>query len=204
MDYRKLSDADLASFSKNVEDQLIAHSVTGLDNALADDLAAPLTTLNPPFGTAIDKAVEDTAVKQSTVADKQAIRDDVIVRLATVRNYMIAASSPKKAFELCGFTYPAAGATVIANDPTDLVGVGSSNGVNRISFSGNNRHGRVVYEVWRRHGDTADWGIIASIRRQYYIDTPVTPGQYYEYKVRAVAATNTSNFSNSAVVYGAV
>ncbi len=31
---------------------------------------------------------------------------------------------------------------------------------------------------------------------------PVTPGQYYEYKVRAAAPKSVSNFSNSAVVYG--
>ena len=61
----------------------------------------------------------------------------------------------------------------------------------------------MTYEIWRMHGDTAPWGIIATTRRQAYTDTPVTPGQYYAYKVRAVAATNQSNFSNVAVVYGA-
>jgi hypothetical protein len=59
------------------------------------------------------------------------------------------------------------------------------------------------YEIWRRHGDEGPWGIIATTRKQAFADTPVTPGQYYEYKVRAVAAKSTSNYSNSAVVYGA-
>ncbi len=204
MDYRNLSDADLSDFSKNVEDQLIAHAVTGIDNTLADDLAAPLTPLNVSYPASIELAVENTAVKQSVVADKQSIRDDLLVRLATVRNYLIAAAAPRKSFERCGFTYPSPASIVTANDPTELAATGTSNGVNRITFIGNNRRGRVIYEVWRRQGDDGPWGIIAAIRRQAYSDTPVTPGQYYEYKVRAVAATNTSNFSNSAVVYGAI
>lgn len=79
---------------------------------------------------------------------------------------------------------------------------GYSNGVNKIRFSGNNRNGRVNYEIWRRHGDTVGWSLHATTKRQRFTDTPVTPGQYYEYKVRAAAATNTSNFSNAAVVYG--
>jgi hypothetical protein len=48
-------------------------------------------------------------------------------------------------------------------------------------------------------GTWAD-NVIAN-RNQLYEDKPVTPGQYYEYKVKA--AKSESNFSNSAVVYGA-
>ena len=204
MDYRNLSDADLADFAKNVEDQLSTHSVSGLDNILADDLALALTPLITSFPASIEAAVQNTAVKQALVADKQSIRDDVTIRLSTVRNYLIAASAPRKSFERCGFTYPSPGSLVTANAPTELAAVGTSNGVNTITFSGNNRSGRVVYEIWRRQGDEGPWGIIAAIRRQVYEDTPVTPGQYYEYKARAVAARTVSNFSNSAVVYGAV
>lgn len=52
------------------------------------------------------------------------------------------------------------------------------------------------------NGDTAPYGIIATLKKQSYLNTPVTPGEYYNYKVRAVAATNYSAFSNVAVVYG--
>ncbi|MBK6723827.1 MAG: hypothetical protein IPO41_16620 [Acidobacteria bacterium] len=203
MEYRKLSDADLVDFSKNVETQLLAHTVEGLDNALADDLAATLTPLNTPYETTIESGVQTRALKQSTTAEKQALREDVLARLGKVRNYLVAAESPKTAYEICGFTYPGDRTTIIANDPGDLVAVGTSNGVNQISFNGNNKPSAVTYEIWRMHGDTAPWGIIATTRRQAYTDTPVTPGQYYAYKVRAVAATNQSNFSNVAVVYGA-
>lgn len=131
------------------------------------------------------------------------MRDDLIVRLAKVRNYLVAAECPKTAYKACGFTFPKTGAKVIAYDPTKLTATGASNGVNQIRFSGNNRTGSVIYEIWRRQGDEGGWGIIITTKRQIATDSPVTPGQYYEYKVRAVASTNVSNFSNSAVVYGA-
>jgi hypothetical protein len=41
-----------------------------------------------------------------------------------------------------------------------------------------------------------------SIIKLRFAELDVTPGQYYEYKVRARAAKNVSLFSNSAVVYG--
>ena len=62
MDYRNLSDADLADFAKNVEDQLSTHSVSGLDNTLADDLALALTPLITSFPASIEAAVQNTAV----------------------------------------------------------------------------------------------------------------------------------------------
>lgn len=62
--------------------------------------------------------------------------------------------------------------------------------------------GAVVYEMWRRQGDTADWKFLMVTKKQRLTDTPVTPGQYYEYKVRSVAANGTmSPWSNTAVVY---
>jgi hypothetical protein len=62
----------------------------------------------------------------------------------------------------------------------------------------------VSYEIWRRQGDSGQWQLQRSISKQGFVETGVTPGQYYEYKVRAVAKRAISNFSNSAVVYGVV
>ncbi len=204
MDFRKLSDADLADFAKNLTERLTEHAVASLDNDLQDTLAASLNPLYSDFNLRVEDGVKNTAIKQSGVADKQIMRDDLLERLATVRNYLVATSSPKTYFELCGFSYPKLPGPVIAQTPTNLAASGSSNGVNRLTFKGNNRVGTVIYEMWRLNGDTAPWGIIGTTRRQVYIDTPVVPGEYYNYKVRAVAATNTSEFSNIVVVYGAI
>lgn len=46
------------------------------------------------------------------------------------------------------------------------------------------------------------WLLHATTRRQSFADTPVVPGQFYEYRVRAVGSRSVSNFSYSAVVYG--
>ncbi|CAN5528068.1 hypothetical protein BH10ACI3_BH10ACI3_26900 [soil metagenome] len=204
MNYRNLADADLADFSKNIENQLTSHSVDGIDNLLADDLAATLTPINTGYTTTIEAGVTQTAVKQSTIADKQTQREELLTRLATIRNYLVAAGVPRKSYEICGYSAPATPVTVIANDPTDLVASGTSNGVNRIKWSGNNKNGSVTYEIWRLNGDTVPFAIIATTKKQVYVDTPVTPGEVYNYKVRAVASTNMSNFSNIAVVYGAL
>lgn len=203
MDFRKLSDFALAEFSNNVQTRLSAHEVTCLDNALADDLAAALAPLNTAFETVVAASVAITAAKQSVNADKATQRSVLIDRLADVLTYLRATHGLPLDYEMCGFSYPKSPSTVIPADPTDLRAVGTSNGVNTLTFAGNNKNGFVVYQIWRRHGDTADWGIVDTTRKQTFVDTPVTPGEYYQYKVRAAAASNVSNFSNTAVVYGA-
>ena len=47
MDYRKLTDADLSDFAKNIAEQLRAHAVASLDNELQDTLAATLDPFIP-------------------------------------------------------------------------------------------------------------------------------------------------------------
>jgi hypothetical protein len=63
--------------------------------------------------------------------------------------------------------------------------------------------GGVDYEIWRRHGDTVDWYLHATTSDPGFSDCEVKPGQYYEYKVRAVRGDAVSEFSPSAVAYGA-
>lgn len=69
-----------------------------------------------------------------------------------------------------------------------------------VEFGGNNE---TSFEIWRRHGDTVDWYLHATTNDPAYDDSDVKPGQYYEYKVRAVRGEAVSEFSGSAVVYGA-
>ena len=74
-------------------------------------------------------------------------------------------------------------------------------GVNSVQFSSANSRD-VAYEIWRRHGDTVDWYLHATVSDPVLEDTNVTPGQYYEYKVRAALEGEFSGFSDSVVVYG--
>lgn len=82
-----------------------------------------------------------------------------------------------------------------------LKAVSLPGGIINLEFSGDDG---VTYEIWRRHGDTVDWYLHATTEAQIFEDSPVTPGQYYEYKVRSVHGELVSEFSPSAVVYGAV
>ncbi len=106
MDYRRLTDADLVDFAKNVEQQLTGHNVDGIDNTLADALAATLTTLNPPFEIVIENSVAQTAEKQSVIADKQTMREELLAKLATVRNYLHAANRRRRLMRSAGLPFP--------------------------------------------------------------------------------------------------
>ncbi len=137
------------------------------------------------------------------MSTKNATREQLIAYMAQVKNALIAGLAPKDQYDLCGFDYKETSTGPYqAQDPTELSAFGYSNGVNEMKFRGNNSLNSVVFEIWRRHGDEGPWGLLATTKKQSFTDTPVTPGQYYEYKVRATAAKSVSNFSNSAVVYG--
>ena len=141
--------------------------------------------------------------RKAAVRTKNASRDQLLSFLAQVKNALLAGLAPREQYDICGFGFRTTMVgPYIAQDPTDLSAFGYSNGVNTIKFKGNNGLNSVVYEIWRRQGDTGEWTLLATTKKQTFIDAPVKPGQYYEYKARAKAAKLISHFSNSAVVYG--
>ena len=85
--------------------------------------------------------------------------------------------------------------------PGELSAKGNSGAVNHVEFSASADGSS--YEIWRRHGDTVDWYLHATVSEPMFDDQGVKPGQYYEYKVRAVRESEVSEFSPSAVAYGA-
>ena len=86
--------------------------------------------------------------------------------------------------------------------PAGIAASAVSEGINKIDFTVGDAPPEVVYEVWRRHGDTVDWYPHATTTNPSFEDSDVEPGQYYEYKIRAVHGESASEFSESAVVYG--
>ena len=141
--------------------------------------------------------------RKAAVSGRNATRLEIYDLLSQVRSALKTGKAPKEQYDLCGFDFPtpAVGAYIPQN-PTELSVIGFSNGENHGKFVGNNKNGSVSYEIWRRQGDTGSWTYLRVIKKQAFIDMPVTPGQYYEYRVRAVASRAVSNFSNTAVVYG--
>ena len=175
-----------------------------IDGHVTANLIASIGSLPVQLETIAASAAIAKDTRKAAVSDRNSIKRQINALMKQVRDTLLASNSPQSQWELAGFDYPDLVQTrYIAQDPTELSAFGYSNGVNTIVFKGNNKPGRVIFEIWRRHGDTAGWALHATTRRQRHTDTPVTPGQYYEYKVRAVASRSTSNFSNTAVVYGA-
>lgn len=204
MNFRRLSDNDLADFAANVADLLGGTKLDAIDAAVRTSLETAIGSLPADLDTQAQAAMASEGERKAAVSIKNNYREQIINLMAQVRNSLVAGLAPKEQFDFCGFDFrePSSG-TYQAQDPTELSAFGYSNGVNIVQFRGNNRTGSVTYEIWRRHGESAAWAIYGNTRRQSFTDTNVSPGMYCEYRVRAVAANSVSNFSNSAVVYGA-
>ena len=203
MDYRKLDANATADFADNVATQLAGTALTAIDAAVRTDLQALIGTLPADLSSAAADAMVQRDQAMAATSARDALKFELDTVLSQVAANLRAGLAPKEQFDLCGYTYPfGPRPRVIPAAPTDLSAEGSSNGLNQGRFTGNNNYGSVRYEIWRREGDEGAWMLLKTTTKQSFSDEPVTPGQYYEYKCRAVSATDVSAFSGTAVVYG--
>ena len=202
MNFRRLSENELSDFALNVSALLGGSELASIDPNVRTDLTAAIGTLPEMLATQTAAAVVAESQRKAAISERNRTSSKVRALMGRVRDALKAGLASKKEYDLCGFDFPVARSPYEAQDPTNLSAFGYSNGVNTIRFSGNNKAGQVVYEIWRRHGDTAQWALHATTKKQRFNDSGVKPGQYYEYRVRAVASKSISQFSNSAVVYG--
>jgi len=203
MNFRRLSDKELADFAANVLSLLGGTQLKSIDTSVRTKLVTALGTLPVDLSTQTATAGVAEGVRKAAVSSKNTMRFQITAIMAQVKTALLAGVAPKEQYDLCGFDSrsPVIGPYVPA-DPTELSAFGYSNAINIIKWRGNNRSGSVVYELWRRQGDTGAWALLATTKKQTFTDAPVTPGQYYEYKARARASKTISHFSNSAIVYG--
>lgn len=203
MNFRSLKENDLASFAENIVDLLAGTDLAAIDSHVRADLVTAFGTLPATLRTQTDAVAVTEDQRMAAVSDRNLTRSQIERLIGRVRDALKAGLGSKKQYDLAGLDYPTKPvAKYTAQNPSGLTATGTSNGVNRLTYTGNNKPTTVVYEIWRREGDDGPWSFLVSVKRQVHLDMPVTPGQYYEYKVRAVAAQSTSNFSNTAVVYG--
>lgn len=203
MNFRQLSDNDLADFAGNVKELLSGTKLTAIDLARRNSLEAAIDSKPNELDFQAMTAMIAEGERKAAVSVKNYLRDDLISLMSQVRNTLVAGRAPKSQFDLCGFNYPEKPVgSYVAKDPTELSVSGYSNGVIRLKFSGNNSVNSVFFEIWRRQGDTEEWILHSSTKKQSFTDTAILPGHGYEYKVRAVAARSVSNFSNVAIGYG--
>jgi hypothetical protein len=203
MSLRDLSDNQIADLAANAATLLAGTEISAVDSHVRADLVTALGTMPADLITqAADAVVVETA-KRAALSTRDATYAAIVAWFGRLRDALRLGLAPKKQFDLCGIDYPGPrSAKYVAQDPTDMSVKGFSNGVNTGVFSGNNKIGMVVYEIWRREGDDGAWHKHLLTKKQRFTDTGITPGQYYEYRVKAVATQTESNFSNSAVVYG--
>ena len=203
MKLSNLTPEELVLMSENVATLLGGADLSAIDPAVRTDLLTAMGTLPSDLDAQDADALVQYAQAKASIAARDVLERELMAVMKSVRNYLIAGNAPKEQFDLCAFDPPATTrVSITAETPSNLQVLGFSNHVNKGQFEGNNKSGTVVYEVWRRHGDEGPWGLHQQTKKQKFTDHDVTPGQYYEYKVRAVAAKSTSEFSNTNVVYG--
>lgn len=205
MKMSNMGSTELAQFCQNLLLLLGGTELAAIDSHVRADLVTAFGTLPADLMAAEAAAQASQAQTNALFAARNAIIAEILVPARSTRDNLRASNAPAKQFEVCGFDFAdTARSTYVAQTPSDLAVEGFSNGVNQGKFKGNNKSSAVLYEVWRREGDDGDWGLCTAVKRPKFTDEGVTPGQYYEYKVRARASKNVSLFSNSAVVYGLV
>jgi hypothetical protein len=205
MNFRQMNAGMTSDFAENVVTLLSGSALSAIDPAVRADLLTLIGTLPADLAAArADVLVQyDEAI--ASVSARNAIKSELDTVLSRVAASLRAGLAPKEQFDLCGFNYPfGPRSRVIPAAPVDLSVFGTSNGLNAGRFTGNNKPASVQYEVWRREGAEGEWMLLKTATKQSFTDWPVKPGQYYEYKVRAKAATDISAFSGTAVVYGVV
>jgi len=195
--------ADLALFTRNAATQVAAGEVTGL----SPDQVLLFSTLLTAVADNLSAAdAEQVALRAASIAATQKAQDmgrNALKLLQSLRYAMKSVDSPADEFDAVGFDPPVRSRRVVEPERPDALAVeGFSNGVNKLSFNGNNTPNTVTYIIEAKIGDTPGYAIIGASKAQRFKHERVTPGLMYRYRVRAQAARGrVSDWSNEAVVY---
>ena len=201
MNFRRADDNEISEMAVNIVGLLGGSELSAIDSNVRSALIASLGSLPAELQALTYEAVVLEDQRMATVTRKNTAHERIEEWIMQVRNYLQSGFAEKRQFDLCGLYYPPQPVNMyVAADPTELSVTGNSTGENKCRFRGNNRYGHVMYEIWRREKG-GEWTMLGSTKKQSYTDAPVRPGHYYEYRVRAAATKNKSNFSDRAVVY---
>jgi hypothetical protein len=204
MDPHKMNRFELVDFTTNAATGVANGKVTGFLAAQNTSFSDGLTDANAILAAANLAAVEARTAWMETTQIAQDAARDVQRLLQDLKYGMKSVESPAADYDALGFDPPAETRGIVTpQTPTELAATGFSNGVNSLTFVGNNPPASVTYIVEAKIGDTAPYVIVGTCTKQSFRHTGVIPGQFYQYRVRAQAARNlVSDWSNEAVVYG--
>ena len=204
MEPRSLNRFELVDFTTNAATGVANGKVTGFLAAQNTSVSDALTDANAILAAANLDAVESRAAWLETTQIANDAAAEVQKLLQELKYGMKSVESPSSDYDAIGFDPPVISRSIVTpQTPTQLAATGFSNGINSLTFVGNNLTGSVTYVVEAKIGDTAPYTIVGTCTKQFFDHIGVTPGQFYQYRVRAQAARNlVSAWSNEAVVYG--
>lgn len=201
----RLPPNELASFVQNLITLLSGTELSMVDSNVRAALVAAFGSKPALLRTQTATAEVKKSEAKAAFVVRDATYGDMVTTSRQLQNQLRAVQADRSVWELCGLDYSdGSRSTYVAQTPTKISVEGFSNGVNKGRFTGNNRSGSINYEIFRRKGKDGDWMLHMTTSNPKFVDEEVTPGQYYEYKVRAKASKNTSQWSNTAVVYSSV
>jgi len=198
---RRSSRAGLAVLGRNAAKAIADGKVSGFlpeqNVAFSTALLAEANALDED-----EKMVVKLEAQKSAKVSEAQERRLRLLRIMTESKYaMRSVGSPDDEYEALGYDPPAdPRSRVKPKTPSGLAATGFSNGVNGLKWKGNNVSGRVLFLIEANSGD--GWFMIGSTRKIKFSHKGVTPGQPYEYRVRAEATRGqVSAWSNKAAVY---
>jgi hypothetical protein len=203
-DFRRLPRPALVDFANNSATGVANGKITGFNPAQNTSVSDALTDAAAELATAEMNAVTTRAAALEAMALAQEKAAVVVKLLSELKFGLRSVDAPADQYDALGFTPPDTIRTVvIPMTPSGLEAAGFSNGTNQLTWKGNNISGSVTYGIEVKIGDTAPYVLLATTTKQSYKHVGVTPGQFYQYRVRAQASRNQiSDWSNEAVVYG--
>jgi hypothetical protein len=198
-----LTRAELADFGKNTATQVANGKISGLLAAQVASISAAIADASVGLAEAHRVQVETRAAAIAATEAAHVKRQQLLKLLQDLKYTMKGLESQASEFDAVGFDPPVIGRRPVKpQTPGELAAVGYSNGVNKLSFAGNNGPGRVLFLVQAKSPDSPGYTIIGSTKAQRFAHTGVRPGVPIQYRVVALAARGQiSAPSNEASVY---
>jgi hypothetical protein len=197
-----LNRAALADFGTAAANAIAAGKVSGFTPDQALEISTAILNKAQSLAAANGRAVVSLSQYHTDTADAQGEQLDMINLLSAGKFAMRGVNATPDQYAAVGFTPPSGPSAVTPETPTDLSAAGQSNSVTKLRFKGNNIPGSVAYILEATRGVEVGWFIIGTTGKQSFKHEDVVPGQGYQYRVRAQAASGkTSEWSNTAAVY---
>lgn len=195
--------ADLAVFGRHAATAVADGVVTGLLAEQIESISAAIAEASEELAAADMAQIEARTAALEATRIAQDKRLELLRLLQNLKYMMKALSSGDVEFAGIGFDLPARERRIVTPQPPGELAVrGYSNGVNMLTFTGNNVPNSVVYIIEAKMAADGPYTMIGSSRRQSFKHIGVIPGQLYQYRVCAQATRGmVSDWSNEAVVY---